>query len=276
MKKTLLTFILLLFCILNYSVAQITIAPTMVFIDQQNRFGTFLVLNGSDEPQEVSVEFPFGYPITSEEGNIQMVYDDSTSAEEYGLNNHVRGFPRNFVLQPGQRQVVRVTIRPGNFSNGTYWTRIRTTSTPQTPAIAEQTDDEIRAQITYKFEQVTTLFYKHGQTNTGIEFRDLTHHVNEEEGNHEFIADVSREGNSPFIGSILLEIFDADGGKVLERMTSTSIYFDYRQVFDVPAESLEGGDYRAEITFRTQRPDVPRDKIIQMEPVTRSLSFSVE
>lgn len=274
MKKISAAVIFILFLAFHSAMAQITIAPTMVFIDQQNRFGTFLVLNGSDEAQEVSVEFPFGYPVTTGEGEIQMVYDDSSAAEEYGLNNIVRGFPRNFVLQPGQRQVVRVTIQPKNFSDGTYWTRIRTTSTAETPPIAEQTDDEIRAQITYKFEQVTTLFYKHGDTNTGIEINDLF--VSQKDDVHEFTADVTRTGNSPFLGSIILTVYDAGGNEVLSRTTSTSIYFDYLQVFEVPKDRLTSGDYRAEITFETQRPDVSRDDIIQMEPVTRSLSFTVE
>jgi len=274
MKK--LSALLLLFIILASSevLAQITIAPTMVFIDQQNRFGTFLVVNGSDQPQEVSIEFPFGYPITSEQGELQMVYDDSTTAEEYSISNLVRGFPQNFVLPPGQRQVVRLTLRPGDLPDGTYWTRIKTTSNAQSPPIGEESSDEVTAQITYKFEQVTTLFYKKGETSTGIDLNNFTHRETEEA--IRFIADVERTGNSPFLGSIVLTISDNDGNTIYERMTSTSIYFDYRQVFEVPGDELESGTYNAQITFKTERPDVSSQDIVQMEPVSRSITYTKE
>ena len=249
-----------------------TIAPTMVFIDQQNRFGSFLVLNGSDQAQEVSIEFPFGYPATTADGNINMVYDDSARAEKYGISNLVRGFPQSFVLQPGQRQTVRLTIRPKDFSDGMYWTRIKTTSNAQNPPVGAPTDEEITAQITYKFEQVTTLFYKHGDTNTGIEIQDFT--INDSGETIKFIVDVSRTGNSPFLGSITLQLTDAEGNIAVEKLASTSIYFDYRQIFEIPKTDLEDGTYNAQITFETRRPDIPEEDIVQMEPVSRSISYT--
>lgn len=246
----------------------------MVFIDQQNRFASFLVLNGSDQVQEVSIEFPFGYPTTSPDGDIRMIYEDSTTAEEYGISNIVRGFPQNFVIQPGQRQVVRLTIRAKDFSDGMYWTRIKTTSNAQNPPVGEEAGDQITAQITYKFEQVTTLFYKHGDTNTGIEVQDFTHR--DADDNVEFIADVSRTGNSPFLGSIVLTLQDTDGNTVLEKLASTSIYFDYRHIFKIPKEDLKDGRYNAQLTLKTERPDVPKENIVQMEPVSRSISYTKE
>jgi len=254
--------------------AQITIAPTMVFIDQQNRFGSFLVLNNSDRPQEISVEFPFGYPTTKDNGDIQMVYDDTTTAREFGISNIVRGFPQNFVLQPGQRQVVRLTIRSKDFTDGMYWTRIKTTSSAQQPPVGEQTDEEITAQITYKFEQVTTLFYKHGGTETGIEIQNFE--TEQTEDNIEFTVDASRIGNSPFLGSITLTLEDKEGNIAAEKMTSTSIYFDYRHIFKIPKTDLEDGSYEAQITFETRRPDIPQEDIVQMEPVSRSISYTKE
>jgi hypothetical protein len=272
MKK----LILLLFCLGLFSTAnaQITIAPTMVFIDQQNRFGSFLVLNGSEQPQEVSIEFPFGYPVTNDRGSLQMVYDDSAMAQKFGVSDLVRGFPQNFVLQPGQRQVIRLTVRPKDFSDGTYWTRIKTTSNAQNPAVGEQTEEGITARINYKFEQVTTLFYRHGDTDTGINIKNFA--VQDSNTALHFAADVNRTGNSPFLGSIMLTVKDENDNIVTEKKTSTSIYFDYRQVFTVEEDSLGSGTYEATITFKTQRPDIPAKKLIQMDPVSQSISFTNE
>lgn len=274
MKKLSILLFLLLTVTITSIRAQITIAPTMVFIDQQNRFGSFLVLNSSDQAQEVNIEFLFGYPATNQEGNVQMIYDDSTTATEYGISKLVRGFPQNFVLQPGQRQVVRLTLRPKKFTDGVYWSRIKTTSNAQNPAIGEEVDDQITAQITYKLEQVTTLFYKHGNTSTGITVEDFEY-INSED-KLKFITDVSRNGNAPFLGTITLILNDSDGNTVVEKKASTSIYFDYRQVFEISKDDLADGTYDAEITFETERPDIATANIVQMEPVSRSISYTKE
>lgn len=271
--SSLVFFLLFIFC-LKGAVAQITIAPIMLFLDEQNRFGTLMVMNGSEEVQEVSIEFPFGYPVTDQQGQTQMVYNDSTTAEKWGISDVIRGFPQNFTLQPGERQVIRLTIRPQQFQDGMYWSRIRTTSNPQSPPVGEAEDDEITTQITYKFEQVTTVFYKHGNVETGLEIKDITAEQNGDA--IEIISDVNRTGNAPFLGSIKLRVRDQQGNTIAERETSTSIYFDYRQVFELNETDLSPGKYEAEIAFISQRNDIPRSDLIQMDPVTESIYFTVE
>jgi len=271
-KASSLFFLLLLFAVKSV-VAQITIAPIMLFLDEQERFGTIMVMNGSSQVQEITIEFPFGYPVTDSNGNINMVYDDSATAERYSISNAVRGFPTNFTLQPGQRQVVRLTVRPRNYQDGMYWSRIRTTSTPQQPAIGETSEDAITTQITYRFEQVTTIFYKHGEVDTGLNILNFTTRQNAD--NIEFISDIRRTGNSPFLGSIRLVVTDSSGNLIEEKKSSTSIYFDYRQIFQIEKEKLPAGSYNAEITFRSERSDVPLSDLIQIEPISRSLNFTV-
>lgn len=273
-KKLLSILVLVGFVFVKSASAQITIAPIMLFLDDQNRFGSILVLNGSDQVQEVTIEFPFGYPITDEEGNINMVYSDSTMGERYGISDVVRGFPKSFSLQPGQRQVVRLTVRPKDFQDGMYWSRIRTTSTPQAPPVGETSDDAITTQITYKFEQVTTVFYKNGDVDTGLEIGNLT--TKQTDQSVEFIADVTRTGNSPFLGSIILTVKDEQGNIVSEKRTSTSIYFDYRQIFEISKDQLPNGSYTAEFEFISERNDVARSDIIQIDPIKQSINFTVK
>lgn len=273
-KLSSLIFLLLFIFCLKGAVAQITIAPIMLFLDEENRFGTVMVMNGSEQVQEVSIEFPFGYPITDQRGQTQMVYDDSTTAEEWGISDVIRGFPQNFTLEPGERQVVRLTVRPKDFQDGMYWSRIRTTSNPQSPPVGETADDEITTQITYKFEQVTSVFYKHGNVNTGIEIENITTEQNSEEV--EIITDVTRTGNAPFLGSIELTVKDQQGNTIAEKRTSTSIYFDYRQIFKLNGSELSPGEYEAEIAFVSQRNDIPRTDLVQMDPIRESINFTVK
>lgn len=273
-KTSALLFGLLLSIGVQTSLAQITITPIFLYLDQQERFGSILVMNGSEQEQEVSISFTFGYPITDENGNINMVYDDSSKAETWGISDAVRSFPQNFTLQPGQRQVVRLTIQPRDLEDRMYYTRVKTTSTPVSPSVGETSEDNVTTQITYKFEQITTLFYKHGEVNTGVEINNLNTEQTEEEV--KFIADLSRNGNAPFLGSIVLNIKNEEGESVIERRTSTSIYFNYRQVFNINKENLPSGNYTAELTIVSERGDVSRSDIISIEPITQTVNLEVK
>ncbi|MTI89171.1 MAG: hypothetical protein FH748_14540 [Balneolaceae bacterium] len=245
----------------------------MLFIDDQDRFASLLIMNGSSEVQEVTIEFPFGYPLTTDMGEIEMVYDDSVTANRHGISDRIRAFPRNFTLQPNQRQIVRLTIAPGNFEPGTYWSRIKTTSSPQSPPIGETGNDQVTTQITYNFEQITTVFYKKGNVTTGLNLMDISAGQNED-----FIwvkTDLERTGNSPFLGSAYLTVIDDNGNEVLSRRTSVSIYFDYTQAFKIRPTELPAGEYQAEIRFVSQRSDIPDTEIVETEPVSQSITFTV-
>ncbi len=260
--------------LVNTAVAQVTIAPTALFIDDQTRFGTFLVLNGSEQTQEVSLTFEFGYPDTDEQGNSFMNYEDEQAKEQFSIAEWIRGFPRNFSLQPGERQTVRLTVRPpADIPDGTYWTRIKTASNPAVPDIDDEVTEGVQAQITFRFEQVTAGFYKHGDVTTGISFRDLNTRMEEDE--MVVLADVERTGNSPFLGSLFLTVTDGNGNMVYERRTSTTVYIDAvrRMAFD-PAE-LGSGNYTAEVRFESRRPDVSSGDLVQSQPVSQTVDFTI-
>ncbi|MDG5766024.1 hypothetical protein QA596_01005 [Balneolales bacterium ANBcel1] len=267
-------FFLLAGLLLKSAVAQVTIAPTALFIDDQTRFGTFLVINGSDQTQEVALSFEFGYPDTDADGNSFMNYEDEEAKERYSIAEWVRGFPRNFTLQPGERQTVRLTVRPpGDIPDGTYWTRIKTASNPAVPDIDDEVAEGVQAQITFRFEQVTAGFYKKGSVTTGVQFRNLTASL--EQDDVVVRADVERTGNSPFLGSLFLTVTDANGNVVHERRSSTTVYMDAVRRVSFDASDLPSGSYTADVRFETRRPDVSSGDIVQGPPVSESVTFTI-
>lgn len=254
--------------------AQVTIAPTTLFLDNHNKFGTFLVLNGSNQTQEVSIDFMFGYPASDSLGHTVMMYGDTLDAAKFSIAKDMRGFPRTFTLAPQQRQVIRLTVRPrADRKDGMYWTRIKTTSNPATPPIGETSQNGVTAQINFKFEQITAAFYKKGKVSTGLNFKGL-HTEIDSTGGHIY-ADVERTGNAPYLGSIFLTIKDADGNTVGQGQSSTTVYFDDTRTMDFDASGLAPGNYTAEVTFRTQRPDIPQDKLVQADPVSKTTTFTI-
>lgn len=275
-KKIIYFNILLFICLFASDVvsAQVTIAPTNLFIDEQSRFGTYMLINGSNDPQEINVEFIFGYSITDENGNRSTVYDDPEMAEKYSVSEWLRAFPQNFILQPGQRQVVRMLIRaPQDLEDGTYWARIKTSAVPQTPPVELQSNEAVTAQVNFKIEQITGLFFKKGNVTTGIEVEQIR--TNIEDDFLTVLTDFRRTGNSPFLGSVYAELLDSRNQVVSNTFLSTTLYFDGTVRSDIDLSSVDPGEYTLRVRFVSERTDVSPQDLVQMEPVTATKNVTI-
>lgn len=255
--------------------AQVSIAPSTVFISDQTNIGTVYVSNRSDEPQEVSIEFAFGYPASDENGNIVMVYDDQEAFQNHAINEWVRAFPRSFVLGPRQQQTVRFQVRPQpQAADGTYWTRVRILANPQTPDIDLAPDEDgIATRITFRFEQIIAAFYKKGNTTTGVNVSKVE--VRHEDDRLTLLPQLQRTGNSPFIGSMIAKMYDASGNLVKERQTTTTAYFEEVRRIEIDTEGLEPGNYRVELTFETRRGDISPTDLVQAPPITEIIEVRI-
>lgn len=278
MKKIIAQIFLLVVLLSSASLAQVTIAPTNLFIDNQSKFGTYMVINGSTQPQEISIEFLFGYSDTDENGDRFLVYDDSIAAKKHSITDWTRAFPRNFTLQPGQRQIVRLRVSaPTSIEDGTYWARIKTSSLPESAPIELESSETVSASIGFKIEQITGVYLKKGNVTTGIDIKNLDTQINTEENVLSVIADIARTGNSPFLGTIQVDIYDANNRKVIDpSVVATTIFFDGMHKQNIDVSSLKSGSYTAEISFRTQRSDISGTDIVQGQTISKKTSFDIK
>lgn len=276
MKSTItLSVILLIISSITIANAQVTIAPTNLFIEENARFGTYMVINNSNDTQEISIDFTFAYSQSDEQGYRTIVQNEDEIKEAHSIADYVRAFPRNFTLAPGQRQVIRLRLTPPNdLEDGTYWARIKTASTPETPPIELQSNDAVAARVGIRVEQVTGLFYKKGSVSTGIEIEEIRSEYDSESENLIVLIDHQRTGNSPFLGSIITSIIDSNGQEVRRGFLSTSLYFDgiFRQEFEIG--DLPNGEYLIRATFESNRSDIPESDLVQMQSVTETTTFT--
>ncbi len=273
MKKTLLIFLIL--AAISCAQAQVIVAPTILFLSDQSRFGTFLVMNRSDSPQEIAISFRFGFPESDSLGNVRMQYDDRLMAREHSCQQWLRGFPQRFILNPGQQQVVRLlATAPEDIPDGEYWTRLVTTSSPQARAV-DTVRSGITANITFVLKQVTTVIYKKGFANTtvGIEKVDAV----PDSATVSLLAHVSRGGNSPFFGEISAVIKDSSGKSVYSNQDAVAIYqTNFVVKFPVPGSDLPKGTYSAEIKLRSERNDIASENLLTVPALDKTFSFRVQ
>lgn len=264
---------LVLLIAVSHLCAQVAISPTSAFLDSKQRFETVLIMNNSDVPQEVKLEFKFAYPKANDEGNIELVYDDDQEADLHSATPWLRGFPKNFVLGPGQRQVVRITAKPPRgLEPGTYWSRLITTSSGVSPEIGEDGKEGISAQITMQFSQITSIFFSTGDLSTGLELTEVRPVVEDETAS--IFVDYKKSGNSPFLGTMHAKILDLSGSLVLEKKMFVSIYYDGLRRLNIEAPDLPAGVYNVEVTATSGRSDIPGNDVVQTAPQTIRGSFT--
>lgn len=258
-------------CCVPMSHAQVSVAPVAVFMDDTNRFGTFYVSNQTGTPQEVELDFRFGYPAADSLGNVFMQYADSAAAEQYSIAPYMRSFPRQFVLQPGESQVVRLTTRlPQQHPPGYYWTRLITTSTPQA-TFADTTTTGVQAQIVFRVQQVTAVFFKRGNPATALALRDVEAAA---DTNAVFIsAYFERGAETPFLGRVTIAIKDEQGTLVGHYGESISAYFSIWRRFEIEVPKKLKGTYTATMTLTSDRSDIPEAYQTVISPIVETVAF---
>lgn len=276
MKIRLLSLPFALLLLFAFSVqAQVTISPTAVFLDKNSKVGSFYVSNPSNSAVEVRLGFEFAYPATDEDGRVFLNYEDSEAEEKFSLVPHLRAFPTTFVLQPNERQTVRLVGRiPQNSDPGMYWTRMRVSSNQLTPPIGEVAEGQVAAQVSFQIDQVTAVLVQHGSAETGLEVHRSEAMVDDDR--LVVLTDVERTGNSPFIGSVRTRVMNSNGQEVDSRRSSTSVYFRNNQRVEFDTSNWPSGQYSVETTFESQRNDISSQNLLQISEVSERTTFTIE
>lgn len=238
---------------------QIGLSPTIVFIAESEPITRITLRNDSGKPQEVSLNAVFGYPMSDTLGQLQMIYDDDALEKDRSLIPHLRVYPRQFVLQPGAMQNVRLEV--GGLAgkpHGLYWTRLHITSGDVTTDLDQQVRESIGTRISYRIRQDIGIHYLHGQVLTQIEVDQVRARRVRDADADDLVMELRLRsgGNSPYIGSMRVRVLDASGAEVRNGDWLFSVFGRRYWIQSLALGSLPAGRYRLEFTFQTQRGDV--------------------
>jgi hypothetical protein len=254
--------------------AQVTVAPSILFINSKSGVGTMYISNNSSDPQEVGIDFVYGYPDADSAGNSRMNYKDSISAGVYSLNPMIRAYPRNFILNPKQQQTVRLQVRTkSSVKDAFFFSRVKVTSGQKTPDIDKKPTDVVTTQINFKFDQIFPVFYRKGNVATGLQIHDVSTSV--KDGKLTIVADVERTGNAPYIGSEKAELISAANEKIALAEGTASIYFRMKNKVELDLPKTAKGKYKLLLTFETKRSDVAAEDMLQASPVTKEVTVNL-
>lgn len=275
-SKRIIPFLFLFAVLLipTWGLAQVSIAPTTLFTNS-NGIATCYISNPGDSPQEVNLSFVFGYPVYNDAGELNMVYNDSLYEAKMGLGDNIRAFPRSFILQPFQQQVVRVQVRPNrNKPDGMYFTRLKINSTVQTADLGTSLDTEISSKINFQFDQIIAVLSRQGEVTTSLDLGNIQY---ERVGKQvHVVSDYRRGGNAPYLGSVHVQLKDPQNRAVAEQRQTVALYHDSRHkvTLDLP-DDFAPGDFDLEVSYVTKRTDINATDLVQAQPITRILRVKI-
>ena len=257
--------ILFSFCILSILIssnlvnAQVGVAPPVVFMSPENRFGLLMLENRTSNTQEVSIEFKFGYPTSDSLGVVAMQYTDSSAELQHSIASWVKAFPKKFVLAPGEQQSVRLALTtPPSLPDGIYWTRIITTGAPQQKFV-DTIRTGITTQLNYVFQQVTTAAFVKGKIVSQLAIQGKG--AQRDSSGITLLWYVDRTGNAPYFGTALTKIFNQNGDLVDETKEILAIYFSMMKRSVFSTSKVKPGFYTVEVSFLPERTDIPSDQL---------------
>lgn len=265
-------FIYALFAVSGSVYAQISIAPTMMFIHENPGVGEIYLTNTSSVTQEISFGYQFGYPSSSDNGEIFMVYDDSLSQQKWGLAEYVRMYPSQVIIEPGKSQAVRIQIMPmRDREDGVYWTRLLVESSPLTPDVQATDSEGISTSINYVLEQNIPIFYRKGDNVTGVEVQNI---LVENAGEDLIVkAELQRTGNSPYLGMMHVRLFDENGGQLAVKEVPAYFYFNDWRSFSFDKAKVGEGPYKVEFEFETRRKSLSSSDIVKADKYIHSVNI---
>jgi hypothetical protein len=275
MKKYLAIVILSFFLNLTNSISQVGIYPQAVFLDMQNRASNIKVINTSDQSKEIIIDIKFGYPEYDSLGEYKLIYGDTLPEAKWSAVPFVKVFPKKLLLKGKEEQVVKFML--GNMNNnpdGTYFGRVFVLSKNPPEEIDTNYTDKISAKIDVQFTLVSALIVEKGKVDCKINIIGNKATVDTAKVN--ILTLLEKSGNSPFLGTTEVKIYDNSANLVAETKEMTPIYFTSKKAFKFDKNLFQNGKYRVEIIMTNEHKDVPKEFKIPFEPAKASFMVDIE
>jgi hypothetical protein len=253
----------------------VLVAPHAVVIDHRTRSGSLSLYNPGDQPAEISLSMFFGYPVTDSAGNFDLRTVERPAVNMPSAAGWLEAFPKRMVLQPKERQTVRLLARPpAALPDGEYWARVVVAAKAGTlPVSGVDSSSGITVGLNLEVRTVLPLQYRKGAVATSVRASGLSADV---EGDSLSVRlHLVRQGTAAFIGTVRGALADATGRTVATFSSPVAVYYevDPRFTAALPGGRLAPGQYHLKVEVTTEREDLAPETLLAARPVRDSLEL---
>jgi len=251
----------------------VLVAPHAVVIDHRTRSGSLSLYNPGDEPAEISLSTFFGYPVTDSAGEFDLRTVERPDATMPSAAGWLEAFPKRMVLQPKERQTIRLLARPpAALPDGEYWARLVVAAKGGTVPVTGVGDSSgISVGLSLEVRTVLPLQYRKGAVATSVRTGGLSAGV---EGDSLAVRlRLHRQGTAAFIGTVRGALADSAGHIVATFSSPVAVYYEVEPRFAaaLPGGRLPPGRYRLRVEVTAEREDLAPETLLPARPVRDSL-----
>jgi hypothetical protein len=253
----------------------VLVAPHAVVIDHRTRSGSLSLYNPGDQPAEISLSTFFGYPVTDSSGNFDLRTVERPGTNMPSAAGWLEAFPKRMVLQPKERQTVRLLARPPQaLPDGEYWARLVVSAKGGSVPVSGVNDSSgITVGLNLEVRTVLPLQYRKGAVATSVRASGLSAGV---EGDSLAVRlHLVRQGTAAYIGTVRGALADGSGRTVATFSSPVAVYYDVDPRFTaaLPDGKLPPGPYRLRVEVTTEREDLAPETLLAARPVRDSLEL---
>ena len=273
--RRLLTALLVLLSPSAVAAQAILVAPQGVVLNNRDRTGTVELYNPSERAAEVSIRAVYGHPTTTADGDLTLELVEQPPTSEPSAAGFIEAFPRRLVLQPNQRQTVRLLARPpAGLADGEYWARmIISSKDAERPASAVVDTATVSVGLTLEVRTIIAVNYRNGVQRTGVTLGELTATATPD--SLVLRAPMQRTGTAAWIGLTTVKLLNPSGGVVATHTLQTAVYQSIVPRFAFDRRALPPGRYRISVDVNTDRPDVTQATLLRAPPQHAETSITI-
>jgi P pilus assembly chaperone PapD len=253
----------------------VLVAPHAVVIDHRTRSGSLSLYNPGDEPAEVSLSTFFGYPVTDSAGAFDLRTVEQPAATMPSAAGWLEAFPKRMVLQPKERQTVRLLARPpAGLPDGEYWARLVVAAKGgAVPVSGVDSSSGISVGLNLEVRTVLPLQYRKGAVATSVRTGRLSADI--ERDSLAVRLRLERQGTGAYIGTVRGALADSAGRTVATFSGPVAVYYEVEPRFTapLPGGKLPPGNYRLKVEVTTEREDLAPETLLTARPVRDSLEL---
>jgi hypothetical protein len=248
------------------SAQAILVAPQGVVLSSRERTGTVELYNPSERAAEVSIRAVYGHPTTTPEGDLTLELIEQPPASEPSAAGFIEAFPRRLVLQPNQRQTVRLLARPpAGLPEGEYWARMIISSKDAEQSAAGGADSStVSVGLTLEVRTIIAVNFRNGAQRTGVSIGALSATTTTD--SLVLRAPMQRTGTAAWIGLTTVKLLNPEGAIVATQSLQTAVYQSITPRFAFDRRTLPPGRYRISVDLNTDRPDVTQTTLLRAPP----------
>ncbi|HYW50306.1 MAG TPA: hypothetical protein VE861_06860 [Gemmatimonadaceae bacterium] len=244
----------------------ILVAPQGVVLTNRERSGSVELYNPSTRAAEISIRAVYGHPTTTAEGDLTLAIVEQPDSTQPSAAGFVDAFPRRLVLQPNQRQTVRLLARPPvGLPDGEYWARLIIAAKEAAPAAAPSSDSSgMSVGLTLEVRTIIAVNFRNGVQRTGVQLGELAASTTAD--SLVLRAPMQRTGTAAWIGMTTVRLTNARGDVIATRAMQTAVYQSITPRFAFDRRALPPGEYRVSVDLNTDRPDVTQLTLLRAPP----------